>query len=106
MEGVEGLRKIEKEVEKRNVYIYCMFWRFGRLTMSRTKQTVRKSTGGSVPTKVKTQKVRSVTPGSVTPPRAGETPRVETARSTTVVETGGQTASDEKRKRGGVRESV
>ncbi len=40
---------------------------FDRLAMARTKQTVRKSVGGPEPTKVRTQKVGSVPPRSVSP---------------------------------------
>ena len=63
--------------------------------MARVKHTVRKSEGGSQPTKVTTQEVGSVPPGSVTAGSVSVTP----SSTTTVEERDGQTASGGKRKR-------
>jgi hypothetical protein len=68
---------------------------FDRLAMARTKQTARKSVGDPHPTKVRTEEVGSVPPGSV--------PSVTPSSTTTVEERDGQTASGGKRKCDGTR---
>ncbi len=71
---------------------------FDRLAMARTKQTARKSVGGPEPTKVRTQKVGSVPPRSVSPASV-----TSVTPPTTVEERDGQTASAGKRKCDGTR---
>ncbi len=66
--------------------------------MARTKQTARKSVGGPQATKVRTEDVGSVSPGSVPPASV-----TSVTPPTTVEERDGPTASGGKRKCDGTR---
>lgn len=65
--------------------------------MARTKQTARKSVGGPVPSKVRTEEVGTVPPASVTPAS------VTSVTPPTTVEGTDETASGGKRKCDGTR---